>query len=190
MLHAWIPRVAIAIDGPNWSLSVEAFLYLCFPLIATLLWKLNGNRLLVSAIIVYLAGQVLTWCVAARLSYQVSCYNPILHLSTFALGILLAPIQSMPTDRAIRRRFLSSSVSWILLVLPASIFALIVYFHISLSRPNLYDGLPGANFHVPYLVRFGLTNACIGHPRESMARDAGRGQLWTLSNSYCPSACV
>jgi len=32
MLQAWIPGYPITLNTPGWSLSVEAFFYLCFPL--------------------------------------------------------------------------------------------------------------------------------------------------------------
>jgi peptidoglycan/LPS O-acetylase OafA/YrhL len=41
LLQAWLPQTATAWNTPAWSLSVEAFFYLCFPAIGVALWNLS-----------------------------------------------------------------------------------------------------------------------------------------------------
>ena len=103
MAQAWLPERLLRIDSPSWSLCVEAFLYMCFPVLGILLWRLRGVRLWITAIAFYVGGQVLVWGLRPHLSRQMILFLPPLHLSTFALGILLARWQGLQRDRNGRR---------------------------------------------------------------------------------------
>jgi peptidoglycan/LPS O-acetylase OafA/YrhL len=48
LLQAWIPTHALSWNAPGWSLSAEAFFYLCFPLAGVALWRASRkpNRIL------------------------------------------------------------------------------------------------------------------------------------------------
>ncbi|MFI7586523.1 acyltransferase family protein [Spongisporangium articulatum] len=63
LVHAWIPlpAVLINVDGPNWSLSNEAFFYLLFPL--TLVWvrRIRPERLY--AWVIALVGIIWAWTI-------------------------------------------------------------------------------------------------------------------------------
>jgi peptidoglycan/LPS O-acetylase OafA/YrhL len=100
MLRAWNPILLRGIDDPNWSLSAELFFYLCFPVLGFLLWKLRGAWIWVAAMCLYVAGQLLV--VTVRPSPPVWLDLPLLHLSTFALGVLLARWQSLRRERGER----------------------------------------------------------------------------------------
>ena len=99
MLQAWIPRLG-GINFPSWSLSVEAFLYLLFPFLGVALWRLRGTRLLVSALLIYVSGQAAVLLTATRFSIETTHREPVLHVATFALGILLARWQSLKRQRS------------------------------------------------------------------------------------------
>ncbi len=99
MLQAWVPERLLRIDSPSWSLCGEAFFYLCFPALGVVLWRLRGARLWMAAVAVYVGGQMLVWAVRPHLSGQTGLYLPLLHLSTFALGILLARWQKVQQER-------------------------------------------------------------------------------------------
>jgi peptidoglycan/LPS O-acetylase OafA/YrhL len=103
MAQAWLPKRLLRIDSPSWSLCVEAFLYVCFPVLGVLLWKLRGVRLWVTALALYVGGQALVWGLRPHLSRQMILFLPPLHLSTFALGILLARWQALQRERNGRR---------------------------------------------------------------------------------------
>ena len=104
MLQAWVWRLR-GIDPPNWSLSVETLFYVSFPFIAMFLWRLRGARLWLAAFCVYAAGQVLVLALAPHLTeINATCF-PLLHLSTFVVGILLARWQ---TSRELGRGNLTS----------------------------------------------------------------------------------
>ncbi|MGB8536804.1 MAG: acyltransferase [Acidobacteriaceae bacterium] len=99
MLQAWKGSRLLRINLPSWSLCVEAFLYLCFPLLGVLLWKLRGARLWITALALYGGGQALVWGMRPHLSVEMVLTVPPLHLSTFALGILLARWQTLQQQR-------------------------------------------------------------------------------------------
>jgi peptidoglycan/LPS O-acetylase OafA/YrhL len=95
MAQVWYPRRLLRINPPSWSLCGEVFFYLCFPLLGALLWKLRGARLWMTALILYIGGQALVWGMRTQLSFEMAMVLPPFHLSTFALGILLARWQTL-----------------------------------------------------------------------------------------------
>lgn len=99
LLQGWQTSRLLRVNVPTWSLSGEVFFYLCFPLLGVLLWKLHGARLWMTALSLYVAGQALAWAMRPHLSLESALSLPPLHLSTFALGILLARWQTLRDDR-------------------------------------------------------------------------------------------
>jgi peptidoglycan/LPS O-acetylase OafA/YrhL len=95
MAQVWYPRRLLRINPPSWSLCGEVFFYICFPLLGTLLWKLRGARLWMSAVALYVGGQALVWGMRTQLSFEMAMVLPPFHLTTFALGILLARWQTL-----------------------------------------------------------------------------------------------
>jgi peptidoglycan/LPS O-acetylase OafA/YrhL len=95
MTQVWYPSRLLRINPPSWSLCGEIFFYLCFPLLGTLLWKLRGARLWMTALTLYVGGQALVWGMRTQLSFEMAMVLPPFHLSTFALGILLARWQTL-----------------------------------------------------------------------------------------------
>jgi peptidoglycan/LPS O-acetylase OafA/YrhL len=99
MLQVWKGSRLLRINLPSWSLCVEAFFYVCFPLLGVLLWKLRGARLWMTALALYAGGQALVWGLRSHLNLEMVLTLPPLHLSTFALGILLARWQTRQQQR-------------------------------------------------------------------------------------------
>ncbi len=99
MVQVWNPSRLLRINRPSWSLCGEAFFYVCFPLLGVLLWKLRGAMLLMTALVLYVGGQALVWRMRPHLSLEMALTLPPLHLSTFALGILLARWQTLQQER-------------------------------------------------------------------------------------------
>ncbi len=103
-IQAWHPEVAVAysFDPPSWSISVEFFLYACFPLLIPLAARLRGVRGILIASLVTIAamtaltawfafggGGALPWedpDSAHRWLYR----TPLTRLGDFTLGILAA----------------------------------------------------------------------------------------------------
>lgn len=99
MLQGWYATRLLRTSAPTWSLCAEVFFYLCFPLLGVSLWKLSGARLWITALALYVGGQALSWAIRPHLSLEAAMSLPPLHLSTFALGILLARWQTLPDHR-------------------------------------------------------------------------------------------
>jgi peptidoglycan/LPS O-acetylase OafA/YrhL len=95
MTQVWYPSRLLRINPPTWSLCGEIFFYMCFPLLGTLLWKLRGARLWMTALTLYVGGQALVWGMRTQLSFGMAMVLPPFHLSTFAIGILLARWQTL-----------------------------------------------------------------------------------------------
>jgi peptidoglycan/LPS O-acetylase OafA/YrhL len=114
MLQVWKGSRLLRINLPSWSLCVEAFFYVCFPLLGVLLWKLRGAPLWLTALALYVGGQALVWGMRPHLNLEMVLTLPPLHLSTFALGILLARWQTLQQQRKDKARVRAWQVSTVL----------------------------------------------------------------------------
>jgi peptidoglycan/LPS O-acetylase OafA/YrhL len=99
LVQSWYASRLLRVNRPTWSLCEEVFFYVCFPLLGVLLWKLRGARLWITALALYVGGQALSWRIRPHLSLETALSLPPLHLSTFALGILLARWQTLQDSR-------------------------------------------------------------------------------------------
>ncbi|RTZ65073.1 MAG: hypothetical protein DSZ29_04750 [Aquificaceae bacterium] len=95
MLQAWIPGYPITLNTPGWSLSVEAFFYLCFPFLLLSIYKHGTRRLIIFTVILWLATQVLLLSLLNSNEYAPKSllhdfiyYNPLMHLNAFIAGFL------------------------------------------------------------------------------------------------------
>lgn len=104
-LQAWSPRVDVAygIDGPAWSISVEMFLYICFPLLALLINRtkiasskrkllvcvsvIGGAMLLAAIVFTLLPGLPFT---DANSSHRWLYRSPLNRVGDFSLGVFAA----------------------------------------------------------------------------------------------------
>ncbi len=139
MLQGWVPSLR-GIDNPNWSLSVETVFYLVFPFIGVSLWKLRGARIWLAALPIYLGGQALVWAGYPHVSDSHLKFHPLFHLSTFALGILLARWQVERQQRQDAPPVRPWQV-YALLTLGAAAFTCVVYASGRIPDGFLYDGL-------------------------------------------------
>jgi peptidoglycan/LPS O-acetylase OafA/YrhL len=103
-LQAWAPHLstAYAFNGPAWSVSVEFFLYACFPLVVFALARVRSTRALLSIGLIVLAimtSLVIFFIVTGRSSQpwqspgssQRWLYRtPLTRLGDFLMGILAA----------------------------------------------------------------------------------------------------
>jgi peptidoglycan/LPS O-acetylase OafA/YrhL len=139
MLQAWFLRF-LGIDVPNWSLSVETFFYLSFPLLGSLLWRLRGARIWLTALLIYAGGEALVWGAFHYLSEVKMMFVPLLHLSTFALGILWARWQ-MENGKSARQTPVREWQVYAVLAGAAAVFACVVNFLSGVPGAYLQDGL-------------------------------------------------
>lgn len=112
-LQAWDPNLdhAYAFDPPAWSISVEFFLYACFPLLVPLVARLRKPRsVLIAAgsvalgmaalagLFVLIGHSDLAWTDPAS-AHRWLYRTPLTRLGDFALGILAARLYLQTRDR-------------------------------------------------------------------------------------------
>lgn len=91
-LQAYVPGYTLTMNIPGWSLSVEMFFYMLFPLLLYLMRK-NVNRFILLAILFWVVSQAIhLWLVSRYPSAKPAMhdfiyYNPVFHLNQFMLGI-------------------------------------------------------------------------------------------------------
>ena len=97
MLQAWIPGKALTVNFPGWSLSVELFFYISFPILFNYFYK-KGYKITTAFNIIFF------WCISQLIfhfllfnTFFVSpysktdfLYNPLLHFNEFLIGNLAA----------------------------------------------------------------------------------------------------
>jgi peptidoglycan/LPS O-acetylase OafA/YrhL len=94
MLQAWWPPAVLAWNAPAWSLSIEAFFYAGFPLIAVAAARLPVRRhLVVSWALTWVAAVAVQWITPGpdtpAVNWSPYLFNPLLHLPQFLFGVAL-----------------------------------------------------------------------------------------------------
>jgi peptidoglycan/LPS O-acetylase OafA/YrhL len=95
LLQAWIPGKVLDHNPVGWSLSVEGFFYVCFPMLAVLAQKLGRRRWTALVAAVWIGSQVVTHVLSAAMNPQIPSlqhdfiyFFPIFHLNAFMVGML------------------------------------------------------------------------------------------------------
>lgn len=94
-LHAWVPGICLEINYPAWSISVEMFFYLVFPITVYLLRKLNLKQITIVISSIWIASAILHYYFVNNL-YEINnikieqfiLYFPLWHFNIFLTGIL------------------------------------------------------------------------------------------------------
>jgi peptidoglycan/LPS O-acetylase OafA/YrhL len=96
MLQAWIPGYAMVLNSPGWSLSVETFFYLSFPFLLYWVHTKGLKTLTIITLILWLSTQTLQVLLHNSASFEAKgalhqfiYYHPLMHLSTFMLGLMV-----------------------------------------------------------------------------------------------------
>jgi len=127
LMQSWIPPYATTLNGPGWSLSVEAFFYASFPFILRYINKSAQSArnvliycfsfwLLIQSISTLILTEGLTFSYP-NLKYIVA-YFPLTHLCSFTLGIGGAMF-------FLERRYTLYSENWSLIIFLLSLIMLI-----------------------------------------------------------------
>jgi peptidoglycan/LPS O-acetylase OafA/YrhL len=161
MLQAWSLKFQ-GIDDPNWSLSVETLFYLLFPILGIFLWKISCRSVVPAMILIYAGGQVLILLTVHFVSEALVFVHPLLHLSTFTLGILLARWQTLQrqSDDVGSSHVNLRDVG--ALIVATSVFFAVCFWSTQGMAVSLHDGLLAPIFALVILV--------FSDPRGSAAR--------------------
>ena len=190
MLQVWNPSRLLRINLPSWSLCGEVFFYACFPLLGALLWKLRGAWLRVVALAVYVGGQTLVWVMRRHLSLEMTLTLPLLHLSTFALGILMARWQTLQQERTGNPQVRVSQASAVL-GLSVGVFwgsALLVPF-LRCTRP-LQQRVDGTGICSVPMGAYRDSDSLVTLVVQQMAYLTGECELCTLFDPYATPLLV
>ncbi len=133
LLQSWIPGYPITLNTPGWSLSVEAFFYLCFPFLLMWVYKHGVKSLIIFCVGLWLATQIILLVQLNSAAYAPKThlhdfiyYNPVMHLSSFIAGLLVGILLKHSPDK----KFAKNSGLWL-----AVSFAVI--FLMIWARPHL-----------------------------------------------------
>jgi peptidoglycan/LPS O-acetylase OafA/YrhL len=94
-LHAWVPGICLEINYPGWSISVEMFFYLLFPLLVFLLRKLKQTKIIILVFGIWILSVIQNLFLEkyfyepANIAHgEFILYFPLWHLNTFLFGML------------------------------------------------------------------------------------------------------
>jgi len=88
-IQAWFPGYAQAFNYPSWSVSVEFFFYLIFPLFAWWAARQSSRKIIWASVLFWACSQFIhnaLWVLYFPAQERVLLYNPLFHLSSFLLG--------------------------------------------------------------------------------------------------------
>ncbi|MFN8383391.1 MAG: acyltransferase [Anaerolineales bacterium] len=142
LYQAWIPRYAQSFNIAAWSLSVEAFFYVIFPLLLILVMRQPVKRLIWISLGFWALSQIIHSALIIRFMPESAAwlaYFPLFHLNSFLLGVAggiwYVVIGSQVTvNQAVNRLFLLLSLGVVLLLL--SVRELTTSFPTSFSLDN------------------------------------------------------
>jgi peptidoglycan/LPS O-acetylase OafA/YrhL len=118
MLQAWVPHGALTWNGPGWSLSSEAFFYLCFPVLGALVYRVATVRKEILLLAGLLATELLAPSICVLLHVKgfadmpatavpdsfisdLVKFNPVLNLALFLSGVTACRLyQQLRVSRA------------------------------------------------------------------------------------------
>lgn len=133
LLQSWIPGYPITLNTPGWSLSVEAFFYLCFPFLLVWIYKKGVKSLTYLAIALWLITQLILLLslnseayLAKNLLHDFIYYNPLMHINQFVLGLVCGVY--LKTNKA--KSEISNSGLWLLV-------SFVLMFLLIWGRPHL-----------------------------------------------------
>tara|TARA_B100000674_G_scaffold28874_2_gene20313 strand:+ start:75 stop:1148 length:1074 start_codon:yes stop_codon:yes gene_type:complete len=94
-LHAWFPGICLEINYPSWSIAVEVFFYILFPLVLVLQKRIGDGKMAIFIISFWLLSSLQHYYFSDFLydpnsteRGQFILYFPLWHFNTFLAGIL------------------------------------------------------------------------------------------------------
>ena len=95
MLQSWLPKKALTLNYPGWSLSVELFFYISFPILFNHFYsKKNLKTLTIYIVSFFIFSQIIFYLItngSIQLSYysiKDIWYHPLFHFNEFIIGNL------------------------------------------------------------------------------------------------------
>jgi peptidoglycan/LPS O-acetylase OafA/YrhL len=149
LLQAWIPGYAVTLNAPGWSLSVELFFYLVFPLFFNSLFRKKDHRtgLLIAILSVWCVTQIVStigpgFFPTVAVAKDIFYYSPLIHVNEFLVGNVCALLF---LERQGASNYRNADLAIIL------IFVLMVCFVVFNTIVNIHNGLL-ALFFAPLIL--------------------------------------
>jgi peptidoglycan/LPS O-acetylase OafA/YrhL len=136
LIHAWLPfhGSALSYNGVSWSLSVEAFFYLCFPWLLVVLKKMGAVPLLAATFITGLLVAVAAVFVFPE-EPAIPSFCPLCRVFEFALGMATCHFWLQAPPR-------QSTWRWVAVEMAASVLVVLLIFAV---RPLVREfGIPNS----------------------------------------------
>jgi len=135
MQQMWL-QASAGINGPAWSLCVEAVFYLSFPWYGQWLWKLNKRGVWIAALLFYALEVAVSAAIFHHREFHVPGLDLVSFVSIFGLGVLVARWQSLttglrPDDSGLNRK------AWAVFVVASLGAVAVACFAPWLTRMNL-----------------------------------------------------
>jgi peptidoglycan/LPS O-acetylase OafA/YrhL len=138
MIQSWFPGYALSFNGPGWSLAVELFFYLSFPLLFNRFYnKYALKKVAVVVIIIFIISQAVFYLLLISEFYEgypskshdFIYYFPVMHLNEFLIGNL--------TGLIFIKGIKEKNYDWAIVGL-IILFSIILKFN---SNVNLHNGM-------------------------------------------------
>lgn len=109
-LHAWFPEMCLAINYPAWSISVEVFFYVCFPLALWLYGKWGARHWTIALLLLWVANIAMDVVLRTESSrFEIPgafvLYFPLWHIGTFAAGLVCGLFVQYGYDKSAVKRW-------------------------------------------------------------------------------------
>ena len=126
MLQAWLPGYPMTLNNPGWSLSVEAFFYLCFPFILAMVYRLGLKYLAIATVITWFITQYVLLSginnpeyIPGSSLHDFIYYNPLMHINAFLAGLFCGILFKKNADSISSPKtiWLISSIALIIILL-------------------------------------------------------------------------
>ena len=95
LLQAWVSPYPNSFNYPSWSLSVEIFFYLIFPLLIIIAYRIPFKILVALISIFWISDQILhayllntIYTGSPSFTHDLLFYNPLVHLNSFLIGTI------------------------------------------------------------------------------------------------------
>ncbi len=175
-LHAWSPGMCLDINYPGWSISVEMFFYLLFPLIIMLFRRLTLKTVTLLVISVWLLSGVQHLLFETYLydpnnskMGDLILYFPLWHLNTFLFGALTGIF--VIKDRF---RIFKKSLFPLIFFIVGMVLLVLILVTDNVIKPHIHNGLLAPIF---FMITLGLA-----YDKTFFSKILGRKELVFLGD--------